>query len=300
MAVAQSSDGKQREQSFRQKVVESWGWKPGSGIGLTTTEYARDYILSHYHDNSRQEGEFLGRSRAYFMKTPLVLFQSKDLDVLVLPRRSTHSSPYGVAVLRRSSAEIVESDIGACGKVEGHWEFVDADGQEPLELMNTASGACGSGMTAEVFQLFDSRNGSLLLSQQAVADYGGRCPKLLSRIIGPIPDRQTRDASGHLVFELRLWFKLFTKHRGGRKCAPSKPKTIIRRTCTYQPKSADYECDDEALDEHVFSLPDIKTGTTWQGNADNLRWVLENAVELRARGFRFPSGFLERLPRHLP
>jgi hypothetical protein len=83
-------------------------------------------------------------------------------------------------------------------------------------------------------------------------------------------------------------------------CAPSDPKTIIRRTCEYEKEAAQYKCTDQTVAPHTLELSDLKTCSNWEANADNIRWVLENADELRARGFRFPKGFLERLPRHLP
>jgi hypothetical protein len=83
-------------------------------------------------------------------------------------------------------------------------------------------------------------------------------------------------------------------------CAPSEAKSSMRRICEYKPEVARYECADQVVDLHTLVLSDLKTNSNWESNAETIRWVLQHAEELEARGFRFPDGFLERLPRHLP
>jgi hypothetical protein len=217
ISVAQTTDRPEIQEDFRKRVVRSWRWKPKSGIGLTTTEYARDYLLSHYFNSSGEwKGESPALSRKSILKTPLVLFQSKGLDIIVLPRGQTQASDYGVIVLRRDSAEIVERDDTACSSFDSRWEFMNADGAKPLELMQVVeNGGCASQLTVEAFRLYDATEGNLLLRQKEVADYGGRCPKFMSHILEPIPHGRTRDSSGYLTFEFRVWFRIFQKHETG-------------------------------------------------------------------------------------
>jgi hypothetical protein len=298
ISLAQTAGRPEIQEDFRKRVVRSWRWKPKSGIGLTTTKYARDYLLSHYFDSSGQwKGASGGLSREALLNTPLVLFQSRSLDIIVLPLR--HASHERVVVVDRQSLEVYLNDRLTCGTYRSSYEFIDVEGDSQLELLRTTDGVCANHMTLQQVYIYGLTEWTQLLGQRAVAVLAGKCPKFINELVEPFPHRMLRDKKGRLTVEFRVSFGLLMKHETG-YCALSDPRTVIRRVCEYRAKSERYECTDDTIDAHTLVLSELKTCSNWEDNADNIRWVLENADELRARGFRFPKGFLERLPRHLP
>lgn len=296
-SLAQTSDSDEKQQSFREKIIKSWKWKPRSGIGLTTEEYAREY-LARYFDSS---GEWKGKRhviRLYsgLSQTPLVLFQSPSVDILVY---ATKGEPDGVIVVKRQTSEVVLADTHGCPVWKRRFKFVDIDGKEPLELEYKVTAGCASQFSTQSFRVYGLSKWTNILEQRGVADYGGRCPKIINQLRDPYPSRRTRDPHGHLSFEFRISYGLVMRHDEG-YCAPSKPQAVVQRSCEYLAEKARFECSDKVVDAHTLTLPELKTAGKWTHNADNIRWILDNSDELAARGFRFPEGFLERLPRHLP
>ena len=298
ISVAQAADRPEIQEDFRKRVVRSWRWKPKSGIGLTTTKYARDYLLSRYFDNSGAwKGEHARISRAALTEQPLVLFQSESLDIVVLPLNYVDHDR--VVVVDRKSSDVVLHDYLSCGTYRSSYEFIDVDGDSPLELLRKTDGVCANMMSTQSISIYGLTEWNKLLEMREVALETGKCPKFISELVEPFPHRMLRDKKGRLTLEFRVSFGLLMRHDSG-YCEPSDPRTVIRRVCEYRAKSERYECTDHTIDAHTLALSDIKTCWNWEDNADNIRWVLENADELRARRFRFPKGFLERLPRHLP
>ncbi|QDG54660.1 hypothetical protein FIV42_29135 [Persicimonas caeni] len=298
VSLAQTSDSDEKQQRFRERIVKSWKWKPRSGVGLTTEKYAREYLARYFDSQGEWKGDSAGiGSQHVLADTSLVLFQTSRLDIIVLPLSGVEHN--WVVVVRRDTGEVVLNDNFTCGTYESHFEFVDVDGEAPLELLNVGSGSCASQFSAQSFRIYELTEWAKLLEQRGVADYGGQCPKIVNQLIEPYPRRQERDSKGHLSFEFRVSYGLVMKHDEG-YCAPSKPHAVLKRTCEYIAEERRFKCSDDVVDAHTMTLPEIKTAGKWTDNADNIRWVLENSQVLRARGFRFPSGFLERLPRHLP
>jgi hypothetical protein len=296
VSLAQTSDSDEEQHDFRERIVKSWKWKPRRGIGLTTEEYAREYLARYFDGSGQWKGE-KGSIRLPhgLAKTSFVLFQSPSVDILVYEAKGT---PDGVLVVKRQTGEVLLEDIGGCPVWRRRFKFVDIDGKKPLEMEYRVTAGCASQLSTQTFQVYGLSKWAKLLEQRGVADYGGQCPKIVNQLIEPYPRRQERDSKGHLSFEFRVSYGLVMKHDEG-YCAPSKPHAVLNRTCEYIAEERRFECSDEVVDAHTMTLPEIKTAGKWTDNADNIRWVLENSQELRARGFRFPRGFLERLPRHL-
>lgn len=298
VSLAQAPESDTEQQSFRKQVIKSWKWEPGRGIGLTTEAYAEKY-LARYFDSS---GDWKGKSAGIgsyndLVENPFVLFQSESVDIVVRPLSGVAHD--AVVVVERQSGDVVLYVDFSCGDYKSRFEFVDVDGKAPLELLQSSDGSCASQFLSQSFRVYELSEWAELLEQRGIADFAGRCPKFMNQLIEPYPSRRKRDATGQLTLEFRLWYGLSMRQDEG-YCAPSEPRTVIKRTCEYRDVKGRFECSDQVVDAHSFALSDLKTAYSWRDNADNIRWVLENADELRDKGFRFPEGFLERLPRHLP
>lgn len=297
-SLAQTTHSDEKQKSFREKIIKSWKWKPRSGIGLTTEEYAREYLARYFDSSGEWKGDSAGiGSWQVFAKTPVVLFQTSSLDIVVLPLSGVEHD--WVVVVRRDTGEVVLNDNFACGTYESRYEFVDVDGKAPLELLRRNRGSCASQLTSQWVRIYGVSEWATTLDQRGLTDRGGQCPKIVNQLIEPYPLRRKRNPKGHLAFEFRISYGLVMRHDEG-YCALSEPRAVIHRTCEYRVDRGQFECSDKVVDAHVLVLPDIKTSYKWTDSAKNIRWVLDNAEELRTRGFRFPEGFLERLPRHLP
>lgn len=265
---------------FRNNVVKEWNWKPNQGVSLTTTEYAIDYVQRYAEEAEALTNELRG----------LVLFQTATHDIVVYQ----WTSEMFFFVAERSSGEIVANRAGH--RYDEDLRFVDVDGSAPLELQRVTSGTSGTGLWNRWYRVFDLASGfDTMLEVEGFTDLHG-CPEVQPRFESPDknPGLATNDVSKKpKLRRFRMWAQL--KWAG---CGDMDAHPEFIRECEFVDKSRKFDCEDTFVSTATVSFEDMKEADS-RTTANNIRWVLENADKLRAKGFRFSEGFLERLPRHL-
>jgi hypothetical protein len=281
--AAEADESQARE--FRLRVVNEWGWHPDSGIALTTTNYARDYLEERNYDPAGQP-----RLVEHLNPNKLVLFQSKHLDFVV-----SHITTEGdiLAVVERGSGEYLLHTLNRLVDRTIRARFVDIDQSAPFEFKYYAKKSGGAGKSTYRFRIYDVRKRlEPLLELDGVYD-DHSCPDAQMRPLrGTV---NTENGAVTVISETSLMMRTGP----WRYCTGAGVTTSQKHECLFEKGRRRYECKIQPLTVEVISLQDLKQGP-WPENAENIRWVIENASRLEVLGFRFPDEFLERLPRHLP
>jgi hypothetical protein len=268
--------------TFRKDVIDAWNWEPNGGVSLTTTEYALDYV-----------GRYDEKKYGYL---------TSDLHGLVLFQTATHDIPvfkWGsdefFLVIERSSGEIAASTAGH--RYGERMRFVDVDGAAPVELQRITNGTGGTGLWGRSYRIYDLTGGfDTMLEVEGYTD-DNRCPDVQPRF--KEPDKDTRLAVNDISKTPKVRrFRMQAQLRfASCEDMDARPEFVLE--CRFDEESRTFECEDTFVTTVTLTLKDLE-GTDPQATAKNIRWVLSNADELRESGFRFPKGFLEKLPRRLP
>lgn len=281
-SVAQEGQKEEPTQTVRQRVVERTRWIPKSGVALTTTAYAKEYIkrykVSANLDHSEHEP---------------VLFQTEKLDLMVFASGSDLDSFW---VMERNSGKRLFFIAKGCADDARRIEFVDVESDGQLELLVVQAGSCSSDLTAESIEVFSLDSWRPLLRQSARFDRGGMCPVLGSMLKNHWTPKQRRLA-GNLEIGFVKTSHLSLRGPGYCKQSAQTSKTI---RCSWQPQPREFECSETVDEPQALSLSNIKVADDWKDNAKNIRWVIANSERLEAAGFRFPDGMLDQLHTHLP
>jgi hypothetical protein len=283
-AVCQTKSDEETQQQrqdrlFRERVVGSWGWRPGTEIKLTTTDYARTY-LARYSDRRQLSAQ---------IERGVVLFQTKALDIVVAGTSRT-----SVWIINRRTFETLWS--GYSGAAETG-EFVQIVDGPPLELSLRFSLRPATGLRSVHYLLFSLDGpGHKLLSLRQTMDFG-RCPSLQEdpgqsigakrRGSGPVIERG--EAGTILIFPQESVLTPLER----RHCATDKLRTATSHVCTYA--NAKYECSlrvDKPL--NIDSVSELQL----DGESlapDEASWLVSNLDELERHGFKFSDEVVEQL-----
>jgi hypothetical protein len=274
---------------FRTKVVREWKWRPNYGVVLTTTEYARKHLEKREY-TSGGRGTVQGTLISELNPYKLVLFQTDHLDIVV---SKVPTEDIKVAIIERQTGKYLVRALngGVDRGIRG--EFVDVDQSPPFELSYYSWSSGGAGLTLYRYRLFDLRSGL-----EPMLDIAGRfdlhgCPEAqLKPLRGDVDEKD-----GRVTVHSRT--NLMLKSSPYAHCATAGVEAHQRHDCEFDAERRAYECTVNASKTDTIGLDNVKLGG-WQSNAENIRWVLDHSDRLKSLGFRYPDGFLERLPRHLP
>jgi hypothetical protein len=308
---------------FRKRIVREFGWRPGGGVALTTTAYARNYLERRRHVFERH---WTGPSRHTL--TPwdsdalLVLFQTKTLDILVMHRQMNarermsvqHPEPRFFVFERESGDRQFSGIIGSISRGYAHRgdpRFVEIDGAPPQELQYddyySDMGFRNDGTHIFGFrddglrELFEVDRHTCYDPGPAIQFYNHRFSERCPGLFADDASLEKSDIVAGSTFTYREVPVAKMPHKA-RQCgyylgaAP-----VVERTCTYSEERDSFDCSIRVVETaDVKNLQDIKVGANWKKSAENIRYVLDNVDRLRELGFRFPGTFLDDLKNHLP
>jgi hypothetical protein len=110
-SISSSSEGSDGVSQFRDSVVRGWHWRPESGVALTSTSYARDY-LEWYRKRLRNLTDYADTYDVTESDRGVVLFQTSQLDLVVV-ESAQPTVPRLVVMFHRTDGERVFSNEGA-------------------------------------------------------------------------------------------------------------------------------------------------------------------------------------------
>jgi hypothetical protein len=290
--VAQESSSDERDearaQAFRKGIVERWGWRPNYGVALTTTQYARKYLA----ERPESYGDYF--FRANVGPSRVVLFQTDELDIWASGRTGVFYS-----VIERDSGKVLADNGLEFNPSPGDLDarFVDVDSAPPFEFYVEGYTNGGTGLAGSLLRIYDLKNGFDPMLEASGQFDAHNCPELQPRLGGHTPKGASIGAS--ITIDHSYVLALKAKSGWSMFCQMIQDKTTWKRHCSFNSAERAFQCREELIESATLNLQTLKLGG-WQENAKNIRWVIENADMLEKKGFRFPEGFLERLPRHLP
>lgn len=322
-AQQKASDSKARYQEvFRQWVVKSFHWRPGIGVGLTTTEYARKYLerYKEVSDESLEDslsGVFTGGDDL------VVLFQTATLDIVVAydPQEWAVEEIQGdlremgasYLIIDRASKAVREAglELGRSHSPGQRLRFVEVTGKKPAELQRQFyPGSTGTGIrSSESFSLeaLDQHDLNTLFELKLKDSVGPNvCPGIQLRnanaedVSVPIAEMSMKGeslvATSNMTFFLRPVLQV--SHRVD-YCQEVGSVPILRRECTYEAAKDKFVCSDKPVQRVELTASELLNLNELKARKDDFRWIIANQQRLRELVYDISSKSVERLRREL-
>jgi hypothetical protein len=306
------------ERLFRHHVVREMGWQPGSGIKLTTTDYAREHARSYPEKKEERAG--CRSPRGYADAEGLVLFQTEVYDLFV---RSNHVNLsrdlYSDGELRVASTDFpaclyrrgrpTGADVGDVDPFDRRNQeavFYEATGSAPPELKLHARGSCGTECGGEVLEIYalDSDEENPIYWRGFGRDHRRTKPDMSYwdlQIVGqPETSGDTLVLEFYPILQINgVWFPPPSPFEDEEPESQRRP--LIRESCERPSPGQAFDCKTEVTGSYEFDdVTPFLQAENWRINARHIIFFIEHADQLRERGFIIEPEFIERLEGHLP